>query len=144
MFGQKKRERREMYISEHVVHIRQQLTTVGRAHKSMFFLSLSFFDNDDVCALARAQSIHTKQCTKGQASGQSVRSFIRIVVLNGYCRLLPPKFVLLCLRFFSITSGTPVVKSTPFPKCLHGELVLCSVVRMLCARTLLFSWRRAL
>ena len=52
-----------MYISEHVVHIGQQLTTVGRTRVRInlrflsFSLSLSlFFDSDDLHArlLARA------------------------------------------------------------------------------------------
>ena len=59
-----KREKREMYISGHVVHIRQQLTTVGRAHKSTVFFS------PFSTATTGARSEHTyKTMHKGSSVG---------------------------------------------------------------------------
>jgi hypothetical protein len=116
-----------MYISEHVVHIRQQRTTVGRAHKSTFFFL--FFSTTTTCVLARAHArrVHIQNNAQRvkRRSSPSVRSFIRIVVLNGYCRLLPPKFDLLCLHFFHHHVSKKLSKihlEIYFP--LHGELFL--------------------
>lgn len=89
MFGQKSRER-EMYISEHVAHIRHRPTTVGcGVHIQAFArLYVSFFLFSTTMGSER---VYTKQHAKGQSSAQLVRWFIYIVVLNIYCRLLPPK-----------------------------------------------------
>lgn len=119
-----------MYISEHVVHIRQQLTTVGRVHKSTFF-SLFFRQRRRTSLCACIEKMHAKECTKGQASVQSVRSFIRIVVPNGYCRPLPPKFVLLCLYFLHYDVRTISAKSISFFR-LHGELSLSFFLFFVC------------
>lgn len=100
-----------MYISEHVVHIRQQLTTVGRAHKSTFFFS-PFFDNDDVCVCARAQRVHIQNNAQRvkRRSSPSVRSFasLFLTVIVVYCRQNSSFFVYI---FFIMTSVKNFVKS---------------------------------
>lgn len=56
----------------------------ARLYVFFFFLLLLFFFDKTI----ENERIHTKQYAKGQSSGQRVRWFICIVVLNVYCRLL--------------------------------------------------------
>jgi hypothetical protein len=88
MFGQKAgEEEEEMYISEHVAHIRHRRTRVYiQAFARLYFSSLF-----SLSTTTGSTRVHTKQRAKGQSSSQSIRLFICIVVLNVYCRLLPPK-----------------------------------------------------
>ena len=75
-----------MYISEHVVHIRHQLTTVGRAREpsviSRRFFSLSPDDDEDARARSLThESTQRKQCIKGQATECSLASLFLTVIV---------------------------------------------------------------